>query len=75
MPFLEKWQLANEFSVTKVDCDGNTLLLGMMEHCSAKKVLKISLFFFKSTMYLLLWNIGGMHGIFLSFSKVFNKDQ
>ena len=26
MPFLEKWQLANKFSVIKVDCDGNTLL-------------------------------------------------
>ena len=26
MPFLEKWQLANKFSVSKVDCDSNTLL-------------------------------------------------
>ena len=38
MSFLEKWQLANKFSVSKVDCDGNTLLF-------AKKELKISLFF------------------------------
>ena len=33
MSFLEKWQLANTFSVTKVNCDGNTLL-------SAKKDLR-----------------------------------
>ena len=32
----------------------------MMEHCSAKKVLKISPFYLKSTMYLLLWNIDGI---------------
>ena len=34
---MEKWELANKFSVSKVDCDGNTLL-------SACKELKISLF-------------------------------
>ena len=33
--FLEKWQLADKFSVSKFDCDGNTLLF-------AKKELKIS---------------------------------
>ena len=33
--YLEKWQLANEFSVSKVNCDGNTLL-------PAKKEWKIS---------------------------------
>ena len=38
MSFLEKWQLANEFSVSKVNWDANKLL-------SAKKELKISLFF------------------------------
>ena len=38
-PFYEKWLLANKFSVSKVGCDGNTLL-------SAKKELKNSLFFF-----------------------------
>ena len=43
MSFLEKWQLANEFSVCKVNCDGNTLL-------SAKQELKVSLFFKKSTI-------------------------
>ena len=43
---MEKWQSANKFSDSKVDCDGNTLL-------PAKKELKISLFFFKSTMHLL----------------------
>ena len=37
MSFLEKWKSANEFSVSKVNCDGNTLLLDMMKHCSAKK--------------------------------------
>ena len=37
MSFLEKWQLANKFSASKVECDGNTLL-------SAKKELKFSLF-------------------------------
>ena len=47
-PFLEKWQLANKFSDSKVGCDGNTLL-------PAKKELKNSLFFFffKSKMYFL----------------------
>ena len=30
MSFLEKWQLANKFSASKVDCDGNI-------HLSAKK--------------------------------------
>ena len=74
MSFLEKWQLAHESSVSKVNCGGDTLLLDMTEHCSPKKVLRISLFSLKSTVYFLLWNIGGIH-IFLSFSKVFNKDQ
>ena len=37
MSFLEKLQLANRFSASKVDCDGNTLL-------TAKQELKISLF-------------------------------
>ena len=50
MSFLEKWQLANEFSVSKVNSDDYPLFLGMMEHCSAKKVLKISLFSLKSTI-------------------------
>ena len=38
MYFLEKWQLANKFFASKVNCDGNTLL-------SAKKELKNSFFF------------------------------
>ena len=38
MSFLEKSQLANEFSLSKGNRDGNTLL-------SAKKELKILLFF------------------------------
>ena len=38
MSLLEKWQLTNKFSLSKVDCDGKTLL-------SAKKELKISLLF------------------------------
>ena len=50
MAFLEKWQLANEFSVNKVNYYGNTLLLGMTKYCLAKNVLKISLFSLKSTM-------------------------
>ena len=41
--FLEKWQLANEFSVSKVSCDLYTLL-------SAKKQLKNSLLFFKNLL-------------------------
>ena len=57
-------QLDNEFSVSKVNCDGNTLLLSMGGHCSAKTVLKISISSLKSTIYLLLWNIGGIHAIF-----------
>ena len=46
MSFLEKWQLANKFFVSEVDCNGNTLL-------SAKKDLKISFLENESTMYLL----------------------
>ena len=56
--------IANEFSMGKVNCDSNTLFLGMMEHCSAKKVMKISLFSLKSTIYLLSLNIGAIRGIF-----------
>ena len=37
MYFLEKWQLPSKFSVSRFDCDGNTLL-------PAKKELKVSLF-------------------------------
>ena len=36
MVFLEKWQLANEFSVNKVNYYGNTLVLGMTKYCLAK---------------------------------------
>ena len=46
MSFLEKCQLANEFSVGKVIYNGNTLL-------SAKKELKVSLSSLKPIMYLL----------------------
>ena len=46
MSFLEKRQLANELFVSKVNCDGNTLL-------SVKKELKISPYFLKSTMQFL----------------------
>ena len=47
--FLKKWQLAKEFSVCKVNCDGNTL------SSSAKKKKRVEDFtiFLKSTMYLL----------------------
>ena len=47
MSFLEKWQLSNGFSVTQVNFDGNTFLLGMMEHCSAKKSVEDFTLFFK----------------------------
>ena len=45
MSFLEKWQLAMgfEFSVSKGNCDGNKLSLGVREGCSAKRELKNSL--------------------------------
>ena len=51
--YLEQWQLAYEFTFGKVNYDDKTLLLGMWKHCSTKKELKVSLFFLKSTMYLL----------------------
>ena len=38
MSYLEKWQLVNEFSVSRVNCGGNTLLL-------QKKVKDFTLFF------------------------------
>ena len=40
-----------------------------------KNVLKSSAFSLKSITNLLLWNTGGMHGIFLSFKNIFNIDQ
>ena len=52
MSFLEKWQLVNECSVSKVNCGSNTL---------------------KSTMYLLLWNKGGIHGIFCHLVEILTK--
>ena len=73
MSFLEKLHLDNEFSVSKGNCDSNTLLLGMREHCSAKKVLRISLFSLKPTIYVLLWNIGGVHGIFCHLVEFLTK--
>ena len=45
MSFIEKWQLDHEFSVSKVNFDGNTFLLGMTEHDVAKKVEDFSVFF------------------------------
>ena len=54
MSFLEKWQLANELSVSKINFDGHTFILGMREHFSAKNVLKILLFSLKPALYLLL---------------------
>ena len=65
MSLLEKLHLNNEFSVGKVNCDGNTLLLRMREHCLAKKV-KISLFFKINDMLVMMkcrWNTS----YFLSF--------
>ena len=44
---MEKWQLANKFSDSKVDCDSNTLLL-------AKKIWKFD-YFFKTKKTTLLW--------------------
>ena len=38
--FLEKWQLANKFSASKVDCDGKTLLSG--------KEIEVFTIFFKN---------------------------
>ena len=65
--------LDNEFSVSKVNCDSNTLLLGMREHCSAKKVLKIPLFSLKLTIFIMKYRWNTWY--FLSLSRVFNKDQ
>ena len=59
-PFLEKWQLANKFSDSKVGCDGNTLL-------PAKKELKNSLFFF------LIKNV--LPKNFATFSNVFKAKE
>ena len=44
---MEKWQLANKFSVSKVNCDGNTL------PSVCKKRVDDFTIFFKSAMYLL----------------------
>ena len=47
MSFLEKWQLANKLSISKVDCDGNTLL------STKKRVADLTFKKKESTMYLL----------------------
>ena len=39
---LEKCQLANELSVDKINCDSNTLLIGLRELSSPKKELTLS---------------------------------
>ena len=75
MSFSEKWQLADEFSVSKFNCDGNTLLLGMREHFSAKKSVEDFPSFFKINNKLAIGNYRWNTWHFLSFSKVFNKDQ
>ena len=61
-PFLEKWQLANKFSDSKVGCDGNTLL-------PAKKELKNSPFFF----FFLIKNV--LPKNFATFSNVFKAKE
>ena len=59
---MEKWQLANKFSDSKVGCDGNTLL-------PAKKELKNSLFFF----FFLIKNV--LPKNFATFSNVFKAKE
>ena len=46
--FLKKWQLAKEFSVCTVNCDGNTLF----SYAQKKRVEDFTIFL-KSTTYLL----------------------
>ena len=69
------WTLLRRFSVRNSKLFGSSLLVFSSEYWSAKNVLKSSAFSLKSIKNLLLWNTGGMHGIFLSFKNVFNVDQ
>ena len=70
----DTWALLRRFSVRNRNFSGTSLLFFGSEHCSAKSVLKSSVFSLKSITNLLIWNTGGIHGIFLSFKNVSNID-
>ena len=74
MSALEKSQEFKVCSVSNFNPDGNMLYLVWENTDLQKKELRISLFSLKSVTYLLLWNIGGMHGT-SPISIVFNNDQ
>ena len=59
MSVLEKSQEIKVCSVSNFNLDGNMLLFGIIEHWLQKKFDSL-----KIVTYLLLWKIGGMHGIF-----------
>ena len=65
----------NLSSVTYLEFVGRLLQFFNKEHWLQKKELKSSAFSLKSVIKGLLWNNGGISGIFLLFRKIFNKDQ
>ena len=54
----------SDWSVRGAKLIGSLPLFCNIEHCSAKKELKTSVFWRKSIIKLLLWYSGGMIGIF-----------
>ena len=56
MSSFAKWQVDNVLSVRNGNSEGKTLPFEIGEHWSAKNELKISLFSWKSAIYLSPWN-------------------
>ena len=75
MSSFAKWQVDNVLSVRNGNSEGKTLPFEIEEHWSAKKELKISLFSWRSIIYLSPWNRGRIQGVFLPFNSVLKSDQ
>ena len=54
---IKNWRKLIRFSVKNINCNGILLPLQIGEYCSGKKELNNLLFFMKSAMYLLLWQL------------------
>ena len=72
MSSLEKWQLAHEFSVSKVNCVSNTLFVRYKGTLFGKKRIEDFTLFFEINI-LLLWKLGRVLCIFCHLVEFFNK--
>ena len=75
MSVLEKFQLDNEFSFSKVNCGGNIILVRYDGTLLRKKSVEDFTLFFKVNNLLVVMRYKWNARYFLSFNKVFNKDQ